>query len=269
MLVRLPMPFAGTDEPIGLIRRSDTQPSPVGRAFIDAVREVAQQRMAAAGPPRAPRRSVPGLRGTAAYPNAGSVQPVRPSREGQRQTHQHAVRPIRPRSMARTTPRRFQRQSPPRGHRQYFDKTRQGRHTPRAQQALRRLPDQRAERRQHHRKIFQRRGRQTRPQRQWMAGAHHGDQRFAKSCSKLNPTIRSGSARRPMAGIGSCRLSGAHNSGLAPVASRTITRGQCAANSLSTGGISAAAPSAGCRGPAWPRPRLPHAPAGRRPGARR
>ena len=47
MLVRLPLPFAGTGEPVGLIRRSDTQPSPVGRAFIEAVREVAQQRMAA------------------------------------------------------------------------------------------------------------------------------------------------------------------------------------------------------------------------------
>ncbi|CAH2928369.1 MAG: Pca operon transcriptional activator PcaQ [uncultured Paraburkholderia sp.] len=49
MFVRLPLPFAGTDEPVGLIRRSDTQPSPVGRAFIDAVREVAQLRMAASG----------------------------------------------------------------------------------------------------------------------------------------------------------------------------------------------------------------------------
>jgi LysR family pca operon transcriptional activator len=47
MLVRLPLPFAGTGEPVGLIRRSDTQPSAVGRAFIDAVREVAQLRMAA------------------------------------------------------------------------------------------------------------------------------------------------------------------------------------------------------------------------------
>lgn len=47
MLVRLPLPFAGTHEPVGLIRRSDTQPSPVGRAFIDAVREVARRRMAA------------------------------------------------------------------------------------------------------------------------------------------------------------------------------------------------------------------------------
>lgn len=48
MLVRLPLPFAGTSEPVGLIRRSDTQPSPVGQAFIETVREVAQQRMAAA-----------------------------------------------------------------------------------------------------------------------------------------------------------------------------------------------------------------------------
>ncbi|MCC8405934.1 pca operon transcription factor PcaQ [Paraburkholderia sp. MMS20-SJTN17] len=47
MLVRLPLPFAGTGEPVGLIRRSDTQPSAVGRAFIEAVREVARGRMAA------------------------------------------------------------------------------------------------------------------------------------------------------------------------------------------------------------------------------
>jgi len=59
MLVRLPLPFAGTGEPVGLIRRSDTQPSPVGRALIDAVRDVAQQRMAAAavGEPGAKRAS--------------------------------------------------------------------------------------------------------------------------------------------------------------------------------------------------------------------
>ena len=47
MLVRLPLPFAGTGEPVGLIRRSDTQPSPVGFALIDALRTVARQRMAA------------------------------------------------------------------------------------------------------------------------------------------------------------------------------------------------------------------------------
>jgi LysR family transcriptional regulator, pca operon transcriptional activator len=47
LLVRLPLPFAGTGEPVGLIRRSDTQPSAVGHAFIEAVREVARARMAA------------------------------------------------------------------------------------------------------------------------------------------------------------------------------------------------------------------------------
>jgi LysR family pca operon transcriptional activator len=40
-----------------LIRRSDTQPSPVGRAFIEAVREVAQQRMAAAAEKPVRKRS--------------------------------------------------------------------------------------------------------------------------------------------------------------------------------------------------------------------
>jgi LysR family pca operon transcriptional activator len=46
LLVRLPLPFAGTGEPVGLIRRSDTQPSAIGRAFIEAVRAVARERMA-------------------------------------------------------------------------------------------------------------------------------------------------------------------------------------------------------------------------------
>ncbi|APA87831.1 pca operon transcription factor PcaQ [Paraburkholderia sprentiae WSM5005] len=44
MLVRLRLPSAGTGEPVGLIRRSDTQPSAVGHAFIEAVREVARGR---------------------------------------------------------------------------------------------------------------------------------------------------------------------------------------------------------------------------------
>ncbi|MFM0730091.1 pca operon transcription factor PcaQ [Paraburkholderia sediminicola] len=64
MLVRLPLPFAGTGEPVGLIRRSDTQPSPVGRAFIDAVREVAQQRMAAATGKPAAKRALKRSRGS-------------------------------------------------------------------------------------------------------------------------------------------------------------------------------------------------------------
>jgi LysR family pca operon transcriptional activator len=64
MLVRLPLPFAGTGEPVGLIRRSDTQPSPVGRAFIDAMREVAQQRMAAATAKPAAKRASKRSRGS-------------------------------------------------------------------------------------------------------------------------------------------------------------------------------------------------------------
>jgi LysR family pca operon transcriptional activator len=46
LLVRVPLPVAGTDEPVGLIRRSDTQPSPVGQALIEALRAVARERMA-------------------------------------------------------------------------------------------------------------------------------------------------------------------------------------------------------------------------------
>jgi LysR family transcriptional regulator, pca operon transcriptional activator len=52
VLVRLPLPKAGTHEPVGLIRRSDTQPSPVARVLIDVLRSVAQQRLASVEPPR-------------------------------------------------------------------------------------------------------------------------------------------------------------------------------------------------------------------------
>ena len=43
-LVRLPLPSAASDEPVGLILRTDTQPSPAGRALIDAVRRAAHER---------------------------------------------------------------------------------------------------------------------------------------------------------------------------------------------------------------------------------
>ncbi|MBN3788753.1 pca operon transcription factor PcaQ [Burkholderia sp. Ac-20353] len=43
-LARLPLPPAGTDEPVGLILRTDAQPSPVARTLIDAVREIARAR---------------------------------------------------------------------------------------------------------------------------------------------------------------------------------------------------------------------------------
>ena len=59
VLVRLPLPFAGTDEPVGLILRSDSQPSPAGRALIDAVRAVARERLAAPDgtPPKRGRKA--------------------------------------------------------------------------------------------------------------------------------------------------------------------------------------------------------------------
>jgi LysR family pca operon transcriptional activator len=47
-LARVPLPVAGTDEPVGLILRTDAQPSPVARTLIDAVREVARERLAGA-----------------------------------------------------------------------------------------------------------------------------------------------------------------------------------------------------------------------------
>ncbi|WP_206997032.1 pca operon transcription factor PcaQ [Trinickia mobilis] len=59
-LVRLPLPYAGTEEPVGLIRRTDSEPSPVARTLIEAVRGVARRRLAAqASPPR----GKPGRRG--------------------------------------------------------------------------------------------------------------------------------------------------------------------------------------------------------------
>jgi LysR family transcriptional regulator, pca operon transcriptional activator len=45
-LVRLPLPPGGGEEPVGLILRTDTQPSPAGRALIEAVKSVARERTA-------------------------------------------------------------------------------------------------------------------------------------------------------------------------------------------------------------------------------
>jgi LysR family transcriptional regulator, pca operon transcriptional activator len=45
MLVTLRLPAAGTEEPVGLILRTDTQPSPAGRALIDAVRKTGRLRL--------------------------------------------------------------------------------------------------------------------------------------------------------------------------------------------------------------------------------
>jgi len=47
-LARLPLPSAGTDEPVGLILRTDAQPSPVARTLIDAVRDIARAMATAA-----------------------------------------------------------------------------------------------------------------------------------------------------------------------------------------------------------------------------
>ncbi|HDR9368393.1 TPA: pca operon transcription factor PcaQ, partial [Burkholderia multivorans] len=43
-LARLPLPAAGTDEPVGLVLRTDAQPTPVARTLIDAVRDIARAR---------------------------------------------------------------------------------------------------------------------------------------------------------------------------------------------------------------------------------
>ncbi|HEV3430801.1 MAG TPA: pca operon transcription factor PcaQ [Paraburkholderia sp.] len=46
-LVRLPLPSAGGEEPVGLIQRTDTQPTAAGRALMEAVRQTARGRAAA------------------------------------------------------------------------------------------------------------------------------------------------------------------------------------------------------------------------------
>ena len=46
LLARLPMPFAGADEPIGLILRHDRARSPALESLIDAIREAGRQREA-------------------------------------------------------------------------------------------------------------------------------------------------------------------------------------------------------------------------------
>ncbi|MFA8327225.1 pca operon transcription factor PcaQ [Burkholderia ubonensis] len=60
-LARLPLPSAGTDEPVGLILRTDAEPSPVARTLIDAVREIARARFGDGRPgeasPRGRRRA--------------------------------------------------------------------------------------------------------------------------------------------------------------------------------------------------------------------
>ena len=62
-LARLPLPSAGTDEPVGLVLRTDAQPSPVARTLIDAVRDIARSRFGDARPHRAPRTARKPARG--------------------------------------------------------------------------------------------------------------------------------------------------------------------------------------------------------------
>ncbi|WP_010089409.1 pca operon transcription factor PcaQ [Burkholderia ubonensis] len=66
-LARLPLPSAGTDEPVGLILRTDAEPSPVARTLIDAVREIARARFGGGRPgevsPRG-RKRAPGTKAT-------------------------------------------------------------------------------------------------------------------------------------------------------------------------------------------------------------
>jgi LysR family pca operon transcriptional activator len=45
LLAALSMPFAGTDEPIGLIRRTDAARTPVEESLIDAIRDAGRARI--------------------------------------------------------------------------------------------------------------------------------------------------------------------------------------------------------------------------------
>ncbi|MEX3933198.1 pca operon transcription factor PcaQ [Paraburkholderia phymatum] len=76
LLVPLPLPVAGTEEPVGLILRSDTQPTPVGRALIDAVRKVARERLA--------RKGTAGTAGTSRSPERRRKTAARKSAKPQR-----------------------------------------------------------------------------------------------------------------------------------------------------------------------------------------
>lgn len=73
-LVRLPLPAAGSEEPVGLILRTDTQPSPAGRALIDAVKSAARERAARKvdGGDAAPARRKRGSSGTATAAGKGA-----------------------------------------------------------------------------------------------------------------------------------------------------------------------------------------------------
>ncbi|UXU90842.1 pca operon transcription factor PcaQ [Burkholderia sp. S-53] len=62
-LARLPLPSAGTDEPVGLILRTDAQPTPVARTLIDAVRDIARSRFGDKRPHRPPRAARKPARG--------------------------------------------------------------------------------------------------------------------------------------------------------------------------------------------------------------
>ncbi|MFP3616455.1 hypothetical protein SB778_41175, partial [Paraburkholderia sp. SIMBA_050] len=56
---------AGADEPVGLVLRTDAQPSPVARTLIDALREIARTRLRDVQASRAPRAARAAARGAA------------------------------------------------------------------------------------------------------------------------------------------------------------------------------------------------------------
>ncbi|GAB2901829.1 pca operon transcription factor PcaQ [Paraburkholderia jirisanensis] len=86
MLVTLRLPVAGTEEPVGLILRTDTQPSPAGRALIDAMRTTGRLRLEQAAAAKAKTK-------TKSKSQRGSGQKARNERGGANGIGERSVRP--------------------------------------------------------------------------------------------------------------------------------------------------------------------------------
>jgi LysR family pca operon transcriptional activator len=83
MLVTLRLPVTGTEEPVGLILRTDTQPSPAGRALIDAVRATGRLRLEQAAAAKAKQKVNAGKAKRGSRPATREDRGIRPA--GKRQ----------------------------------------------------------------------------------------------------------------------------------------------------------------------------------------
>jgi LysR family transcriptional regulator, pca operon transcriptional activator len=83
MLVTLRLPVTGTEEPVGLILRTDTQPSPAGRALIDAVRATGRLRLEQAAAAKAKQKVKAGKAKRGSRPATREDRGIRPA--GKRQ----------------------------------------------------------------------------------------------------------------------------------------------------------------------------------------